>query len=172
MLTFFIVSFSFCQIASAAFINIAGSSNDNPAIIGPADAPGESTASSTMIHQSGPARSFVDEFTVTVDMSTDITGDYGFTLANLTVASVELFEDGVKFGDYLLENGNYRGTFVFEAGKTYVVKVMADIVANRTATSSLSVNGDLQEIPVPAAVWLFGSAMIGLFGFSRRSIKS
>ncbi len=33
-------------------------------------------------------------------------------------------------------------------------------------------NGDgLSEVPVPAAVWLFGTALIGLIGFSRRKIS-
>ena len=32
----------------------------------------------------------------------------------------------------------------------------------------LQYGGDLSEIPVPAAVWLFGTALIGLVGFSKR----
>lgn len=31
---------------------------------------------------------------------------------------------------------------------------------------------ELSEVPVPAAVYLFGTAMLGLFGFNRRKIKA
>ena len=36
---------------------------------------------------------------------------------------------------------------------------------------TLGLNGNdpvLQAVPVPAAIWLFGSGLIGLFGFARR----
>ncbi len=160
-----LLNFVFSQMASAAFITIEGDSSD-PLLVNPViNQNGENTASSTMIHGSGPAGSFTDTFTISVNETTNLVGDYGFTLANLTVSSVELFKDGNLIGNYLLSNGNYQGSFLFEAGSTYALKVMAAISGNRTATSSLSVNS---EVPVPAAVWLFGSAIAGLMGFARR----
>jgi len=32
----------------------------------------------------------------------------------------------------------------------------------------ITINGSVSAVPVPAAVWLFGSGLIGLFGISRR----
>ena len=35
-------------------------------------------------------------------------------------------------------------------------------------TDNLAFAGDINPVPVPAAAWLFGSALLGFFGFSRR----
>lgn len=35
-------------------------------------------------------------------------------------------------------------------------------------TDNLSISGDIEPVPLPAAVWLFGSGLVGLFGLSRR----
>ncbi|MGB5398483.1 MAG: VPLPA-CTERM sorting domain-containing protein [Gammaproteobacteria bacterium] len=38
-----------------------------------------------------------------------------------------------------------------------------------TANSAVGISGGVQQvIPVPAAVWLFGSGLIGLVGVARR----
>lgn len=37
-----------------------------------------------------------------------------------------------------------------------------------TVHARFRINTDLSEIPVPAAVWLFATALLGLFGFSKR----
>ena len=38
-------------------------------------------------------------------------------------------------------------------------------------TDNLLLAGDINPVPVPAAAWLFGSALLGFFGFSRRKVK-
>jgi hypothetical protein len=40
-----------------------------------------------------------------------------------------------------------------------------------TGGATLSGNVGLKAIPLPATVWLFGSALVGLFGVQRRSTK-
>lgn len=37
-------------------------------------------------------------------------------------------------------------------------------------TDNLLYAGDINPVPVPAAAWLFGSALLGFFGFSRRKV--
>lgn len=39
---------------------------------------------------------------------------------------------------------------------------------NAASGSVYSVNGVSSVVPIPAAVWLFGSGLIGLIGFSRK----
>ena len=39
-------------------------------------------------------------------------------------------------------------------------------------TDSLLFAGDINPVPVPAAAWLFGSALLGFFGFSRRKTQA
>lgn len=38
-------------------------------------------------------------------------------------------------------------------------------------TDNIAYTGDINPVPVPAAAWLFGSAVLGLVGFSRRKTK-
>ena len=51
---------------------------------------------------------------------------------------------------------------------------LADMVFNLDAGITVNsldagiVNNSLSTVPVPAAAWLFGSALLGVFGFSRR----
>ncbi|VAW70458.1 hypothetical protein MNBD_GAMMA09-2148 [hydrothermal vent metagenome] len=40
-----------------------------------------------------------------------------------------------------------------------------------TAILDISLQGNLTTVPVPAAIWLFGSGMLALFGFSQRRRK-
>jgi hypothetical protein len=37
-------------------------------------------------------------------------------------------------------------------------------------TDNLSISGDISAVPVPAAVWLFGSGLVGFLGMSRRKM--
>ena len=62
-------------------------------------------------------------------------------------------------------------TFNAEAGKVYTVLLGGHefgSVFGPTADYKLSISA----VPVPGAVWLFGSAMAGLIGFGRRNVKS
>jgi len=38
----------------------------------------------------------------------------------------------------------------------------------RGSISHVAIYGDVSPIPVPAAFWLFGTALIGFIGYSRR----
>ena len=62
-------------------------------------------------------------------------------------------------------------TFFAQAGKVYTVLLGGNefgSVFSPTADYKLSISA----VPVPGAVWLFGSAMAGLIGFGRRNVKS
>ena len=55
------------------------------------------------------------------------------------------------------------------AGETYVVRM-----SNESLTAALGTDPNytvkvISAVPVPAAVWLFGTALVGLFGFKRKS---
>ena len=45
-----------------------------------------------------------------------------------------------------------------------------DIVLNVMSSSYVLDALNVKAVPIPPAVWLFGTALIGLFGFSRRRI--
>jgi len=56
----------------------------------------------------------------------------------------------------LLGAGNYMLTFA------------GDVPASYTGGGSLTGSVSIAAVPVPAAIWLFGSAMVGFIGFRRR----
>ena len=55
---------------------------------------------------------------------------------------------------------------VLDAGD-YHIRVVADPFTS-TAESGYSLQADLTSVPLPAAVWLFGSGLVGLVGLTRR----
>ena len=51
------------------------------------------------------------------------------------------------------------------------VSFLAHGAGNRAVWDNIVLN-EVSTVPVPAAAWLFGSALLGFFGFSRRKAKS
>ena len=47
-----------------------------------------------------------------------------------------------------------------------------DGVGVKGAISHVAIYGDINAVPVPAAIWLFGTALIGLVGFGRRKLAA
>jgi len=58
-------------------------------------------------------------------------------------------------------------------GDSFVLDYAAQAPAGPTygLLYSLHLEGTISAVPVPAAVWLFGSGLLGLFGFSRRKVN-
>lgn len=61
----------------------------------------------------------------------------------------------------------YRSLFIDFGQRAYTgtLRFMQD-------TDNLLFAGDINPVPVPAAAWLFGSALLGFFGFSRRKAQA
>lgn len=72
-----------------------------------------------------------------------------------SVAAYYGFEDKALSFDGVLAAGNYR---ILAKADPYF----------QIATSSYNVQASIEPVPVPAALWLFGSGLIGLAGFARR----
>jgi len=54
------------------------------------------------------------------------------------------------------------------AGTDFVYAIGDRLSFTALTTTASSVNADIQVVPVPAAVWLFGSGLMGLAGMARR----
>jgi len=68
-------------------------------------------------------------------------------------------------GNALLLSGNWRNRFCSGTATD-------DTACEAYHLSSINVSPATSPVPVPAAVWLFGSALAGLIGFSRRKITA
>jgi hypothetical protein len=72
-----------------------------------------------------------------------------------------LVKDGVASpAQYLIEISSWNGTDTLE---------LRNFWPTNGAISHVEIWGNVSPVPVPAAVWLFGTALIGFIGFSRRT---
>ena len=106
-----------------------------------------------------PATGVYEGFTTGVDTSNDPTS--GAVILTLTGTHLALTSTVAGIGTWtgkLISSGNVGAAWVAFDGTPY------------TEVYNISVNGPV--IPVPAAVWLMGSGLIGLVGVARRRRKS
>ena len=72
-----------------------------------------------------------------------------------------LVKDGNNLpAQYLISLGSWNGTDTLELRNFWPAK---------GAISNVAIWGNVSPVPVPAAFWLFGTALIGFIGFSRRT---
>ena len=116
-----------------------------------------------------------------IDIGTDPFNHVGDPLGfsnNFDLAELVIGADGHVFLSDLWDNGNRNGTFGAAEALYVDTLVFADASAllnlnglniyynNLVGDSSQIINQTV--IPVPAAVWLFGSGLLGLVGMARR----
>ncbi len=88
-------------------------------------------------------------------------GNFGSKLFYWTETALEPVEEGVV--------SIYRGVFDFKTGEHGA----EDIIDNYYSTAAWLVSdGDIAAIPVPTAVWLFASGLVGLFATARQKHQS
>ena len=72
-----------------------------------------------------------------------------------------LVKDGSQtIAQYLIGLGSWNGTDTLE---------LENFWPSNGAISNVAIWGNVSPVPVPAAVWLFGTALIGFIGMSRRT---
>ncbi len=64
---------------------------------------------------------------------------------------------------------NYMGTLTFNLAQSQVLDTDSNLVTDYTYTTGSG--HDYSAVPIPAALWLFGSGLLGLIGFGARSRK-
>lgn len=67
----------------------------------------------------------------------------------------------LDYGTYDPMNNNYL------IGWSEAISIDVSSIFSQSATLDVSLSGYLTAVPVPAAIWLFGSGFIALFGFVR-----
>jgi len=113
--------------------------------------------------------------TVTPSTDTFVLGggspDEHTTLTKLTIAGVALvsgatgpFDTFSNFVEGTVAGTNLTLIALLQQGTVYKI----NLDWTKTASIGGSVDINVGAVPIPAAVWLFGSALMGLFGVSRR----
>ncbi len=93
----------------------------------------------------------LDSFTVTINTSSS---SYATVFTESTIAgSLNLNAAAINLNDFGIANG---------------AEVLSIDVELARGNSGFALAGSLAPVPVPAAVWLFGSGLLGLVGVARR----
>jgi hypothetical protein len=86
---------------------------------------------------------------------------------------------GVDVGEtFFLGGPLVKNSDVFNASNTFTGNLAYDLMTVKvdfslSADSSVAISGFVQQtpVPVPAAVWLFGSGLLGLVAIARRKAR-
>lgn len=95
------------------------------------------------------------------DVSVNTPGDYLFLVADFRLDPNEA-EAGINAGDSFSPPGNFIGPITDHAD--YRVTFSSDNLRFSLSGNTITVS----QVPLPGAVWLFGSALLGFVGMSRR----
>jgi len=107
-----------------------------------------------------------DSFTLTTDEDTSISGGLSFLPAGIADDTTVTFSG--TDGQNVVMAGSVPMTFSFMMLAAHTYTVLVDIVTNVQAYDY-----DLRIVatPIPAAIWLFGSMILGFFGLRSRVAK-
>ncbi len=125
----------------------------------------------------------VDFWTLTVgsqnQVSIAVEGDYDFGISVYEgIVDTDFMSSFDNDADYSYGMGN-TAVFVDGTAALYGPFNVLETTLNQNSTYTIAVGGvngvlgsdysmEVQAVPVPAAVWLFGSALLGLAGIKRR----
>ena len=177
--------------ANAAFVNFNGSTFLLESIVSGAvtGTPVEHTVSPdpyTFGGTAGPEITITGGTNILVDFSGFVAGRGGSFTYNLSGAT----DLGFRFRDFLgdidaMSLGNITTNNVLKSGVSFlptditidpdgnsIFVNMLGFTVSTNSTMSFDVNFTPAPVPVPAAVWLFGSGLIGLAGVARRKKNS
>ena len=97
------------------------------------------------------------------DVNVVTPGNYLYLVADYLLSSIEA-QGGINTNDSFSAPSNYVSPITDHAD--YRVRLSSDTLHFSQAGNTITVT----SVPLPGAIWLFGSAMAGLVGFSRRKI--
>jgi hypothetical protein len=170
----------------AAGLLLAGSSLAQAAVVG--DVTGGGTFTGTVATGDGWSTNNgvgVDFWTITVgdntDLSVDISGafSYGISIYEGAVQSDAMgsFDNNADYSyNFFADQATYvTGTPEFFGPFDSLYVTLADAGTYTIALGgvdglfqSMDYSMDVSAVPLPAAFWLFGSALLGMFGYTRR----
>jgi len=91
-----------------------------------------------------------------------------FSDTNLFASDAALGLPGLDYNDFLFRGMELNTDTIAYNGNSADIDWLASNPGDWARMITAFSPGGIPEVPVPAAVWLFGTALIGLFGFSKR----
>jgi len=166
-IAFFALLFMMTGVVSAASVNIDESnlfgSIDETVAVGPASF--STDHSLTLTNLVSGNHSFKLLFTLSDNQSGSITGLRAEVWNQAKTTKIYDITTGASnpIPALLLASGNYYLRVIGDA-----VTASIDAFGAMPTAQQYSLDINSAAVPLPAAVWLFGSALMGLFGVSRR----
>jgi hypothetical protein len=119
----------------------------------------------------GILRVFDGSFTLTADLHWVDIATFGVAGSLNTVGTANL--SNVSYTGSNIDllalagagSGTQTATFQFTNPTS-----LTDLFETRSTITSTSFSGSISTVPIPAAAWLFGSALLGLFGITRKQL--
>lgn len=138
-------------------------------------------------HTFAEPQPFTDDFTFSVNNGADITFELQVNntqgrLINVTTASAgvltaQLLAGGAPIGAGVFASQNLPNGTTFtlafadlQTGVDYSLQVIGNVLATQGGTYTFSAN--LSQVPLPAAVWLFLTALVGLVSATKIRLKN
>jgi len=108
-------------------------------------------------------------FTLTSTSTAGYDGDEGYFSGTFSVGtSLTGFFDNLLVYSLGRADGGFEGLVSYDGGSLMGDLTGGSIVGTFSDIGMVAELGDVTVVPVPAAVWLFGSGLLGLVGVARR----
>jgi hypothetical protein len=157
-----LIMFGFVLLALSMQVEAATMALDNG---NPADA---------ITVQKNSNSAFIDEHTLTLSSASATGFQFDISLIDNSLGGMPGLKLDLWNADLtaLLETiTSPGGSSLWLSLGTYKLIVSATSVIG-SLPEQYTIQGNISSVPVPAAIWLFGSALMGLIGFSRRKSGS
>lgn len=141
---------------SVPTLDIPGTLNSSAPIVSLTD---DLVQGSFQFQSATPGTAYSASWTLTVDSPVS----YEFDVGSLYGASASIFSEGVALFT-AISGGSYIGTLA-----TGIYTIIANGITTARGTGGIQFDLYVSEVPVPAAVWLFGSVIAGAFAMRRRA---
>lgn len=93
----------------------------------------------------------------------------GFTKIEGDINSLDTSSLGIAFEGFLMKVGNFTMVGLFDTAITSLI--VSNMGLSGISHIAYFNTSDISAIPIPAALWLFGPALLGFMGFRRRLSK-
>jgi hypothetical protein len=128
------------------------------------------TATNPVVLNVNPADSGLFLDTINFDLGTNTHFNMTSTVNSITSFGASIFENN-NDAEVVAASPNHFSVFLPDLNLPRDYHLHPAGVPGSGSTYQLALWGSVAPVPVPAAVWLFGSGLVGLVGLARRKMR-